>query len=148
MRSTSLEVFMDIILSVRYRRDSEVCGGNTDTETISNKNLTSIIIITTRSKQLSTRGKLKTVEDYFPSINMSHSDRSGRASNSVNVKATDNYDYVEGDVSRVSGDMSLYQCEMPEEKIRRLKAKRDSMSRLKDLPLGVKSCYPTVNTRF
>lgn len=72
--------------------------------------------------------------------------RSGRASNSVNVKATDNYDYVEGDVSRVSGDMSLYQCEMPEEKIRRLKAKRDSMSRLKDLPLGVKSCYPTVNT--
>ena len=37
---------------------------------------------------------------------------------------------------------------MPAEKIKRLKAKQDSLSRLKDLPLGVKSLYPTINTRW
>ena len=60
----------------------------------------------------------------------------------------DNYDYVEEDVDKVSSDISLYQCEMPAEKIKRLKAKQDSLSRLKDLPLGVKSLYPTINTRW
>merc|ERR1712112_723957 len=61
----------------------------------------------------------------------------------------DNYDYVQEDnIDKVSSDsISLYQCEMPAERIRKLRAKQDSMSRLKDLPLGVKSCYPAVDTR-
>merc|ERR1712133_306746 len=62
---------------------------------------------------------------------------------------SDNYDYVQEDnVDKISSDsISLYQCEMPAERIRKLRAKKDSMSRLKDLPLGIKSCYPAVDTR-
>jgi len=60
-------------------------------------------------------------------------------------KANDDYVEVEEE-DRVSSDsISLYQCEMPAEKIKKLKAKQDSMSRLQGLPLGVKSCYPTVD---
>ena len=66
---------------------------------------------------------------------------------SRNSVSEENYDYVEEDTDKVSADISLYQCEMPAEKIKRLKAKQDSLSRLKDLPLGVKSLYPTINTR-
>jgi len=56
----------------------------------------------------------------------------------------DDYDYVKED--GVSSDsISLYKCEMPEEKIRKLRQQRDSMSRLKDLPLGVKSPYPSID---
>ena len=37
--------------------------------------------------------------------------------NSVSA-SEDNYDYVEEDTDKVSGDISLYQCEMPAEKIK------------------------------
>jgi len=58
----------------------------------------------------------------------------------------DDYDYVKEDgVSSDIESISLYKCEMPEEKIRKLRQQRDSMSRLKDLPLGVKSPYPSVD---
>ena len=66
-----------------------------------------------------------------------------------NKQACDNYDYVGEEPDTVSSDNnSLYQCEMPVEKMKKLKAQRDSMSRLEGLPLGVKSCFPTVDKRY
>ena len=45
----------------------------------------------------------------------------------------DDYDYVKEDgVSSDIESISLYKCEMPEEKIRKLRQQRDSMSRLKE----------------
>ena len=65
-----------------------------------------------------------------------------------NKIACDNYDYVGEEPDKGSSDNnSLYQCEMPVERMKKLKAQRDSMSRLEGLPLGVKSCYPTVDKR-
>ena len=66
-----------------------------------------------------------------------------------NKQACDNYDYVGEEPDKASSDSnSLYQCEMPVERIKKLKAQRDSMSRLEGLPLGVKSCFPTVDKRY
>ena len=62
---------------------------------------------------------------------------------SSNKQSSDDYDYV-GEEPLASSN-SLYHCEMPVERIKKLKAQRDSMSRLEGLPLGVKSCFPTVD---
>ena len=62
--------------------------------------------------------------------------------------AYDNYDYVGEESDKMASDNnSLYQCEMPVERMKKLKAQRDSMSRLEGLPLGVKSCFPEVDKR-
>ena len=72
----------------------------------------------------------------------------GESLETRNKHAFDNYDYVGEEPDTVSSDNnSLYQCEMPVEKMKKLKAQRDSMSRLEGLPLGVKSCFPTVDKR-
>ena len=73
----------------------------------------------------------------------------GESLETRNKQAFDNYDYVGEEPDTVSSDNnSLYQCEMPVEKMKKLKAQRDSMSRLEGLPLGVKSCFPTVDKRY
>jgi len=62
-------------------------------------------------------------------------DMSGSAENSSSS------DYVsEDELDQVSGDsISLYQCEMPAEKLAKLKAMNSSMSRMRDLPAGLRN---------
>jgi len=56
-----------------------------------------------------------------------------------NAKELSDYVGVE-EVDSVSRDtISLYQCEMPEQTLAKIKAQEDSLLRLKDLPLGLRS---------
>lgn len=67
--------------------------------------------------------------------------RRGKPREQEQESAVDQSDYVGvEEVDSVSRDsISLYQCEMPEQTLAKIKAQEDSLLRLKDLPLGLRS---------
>ena len=103
---------------------------------------------TTRSNSFNLRRFMKSFKKACRIRRDSLKSAKGGSLETRNKQAFDNYDYVGEEPDKVASDNnSLYQCEMPVERMKKLKAQRDSMSRLEGLPLGVKSCFPEVDRR-